>query len=119
MIGIDIVSIARIEKCVKRFEMRFLERFLSPSEIVLCKDKFSSIAGFFALKEACSKALQVGIGKELSFLDMHISKSPKNAPLITLSKEKMDYFNIQSLSASISHDAGFAIAVVMVSASNR
>ncbi|WQV56574.1 holo-ACP synthase [Helicobacter pylori] len=119
MIGIDIVSIARIEKCVKRFEMRFLERFLSPSEIVLCKDKTSSIAGFFALKEACSKALQVGIGKELSFLDMRISKSPKNAPLITLSKEKMDYFNIQSLSASISHDAGFAIAVVMVSSSNR
>ncbi|MCQ2700236.1 holo-ACP synthase, partial [Helicobacter pylori] len=26
--------------------------------------------------------------------------------------------NIQSLSASISHDAGFAIAVVMVSSSN-
>ncbi|PUD64214.1 holo-ACP synthase, partial [Helicobacter pylori] len=29
MIGIDIVSIARIEKCVKRFKMKFLERFLS------------------------------------------------------------------------------------------
>ncbi|WP_104748097.1 holo-ACP synthase [Helicobacter cetorum] len=114
MVGVDIVSISRIERSLERFKMKFLERFLSSSEIDLCKDKPSTIAGFFALKEACSKALKVGIGKELSFLDIHISKSPKNAPLVTLSKEKMDYFKIQSLNASISHDAGFAIAVVVV-----
>ncbi|AFI05330.1 4'-phosphopantetheinyl transferase [Helicobacter cetorum MIT 99-5656] len=109
----DIVSIARIEKSLKRFNTKFLERFLSENEIALCINKPSTIAGFFALKEACSKSLKVGIGKELNFLDIYISKSPKNAPLVTLSKEKMDYFKIQSLSASISHDNGFAIAVVI------
>ncbi|WP_104712484.1 holo-ACP synthase [Helicobacter cetorum] len=114
MVGVDIVSIARIEKSLKRFERKFLERFLNPEEIVLCNNKLPTIAGFWALKEACSKALGVGISKELGFLDIRISKSPRNAPLITLSKEKMNYFKIQNLSASISHDNGFAIAVVII-----
>lgn len=55
MIGIDIVFIVRVEKCMKCFKMKFLECFLLLSEIVLCKDKFSSIVGFFAFKEVCFK----------------------------------------------------------------
>ena len=43
---------------------------------------------------------------------MIISKDKKGAPLLTLTKDKMKYFNLHSLSLSISHDSGFAIAVV-------
>ncbi|MBX7490161.1 holo-ACP synthase [Helicobacter turcicus] len=113
-VGVDIVSIERIEAFAKRFKTRGLRRFLSDSEISLVKTP-SNIAGFFAAKEACAKALKCGIGKELGFHDILLSKSTKGAPLLQLTSEKLDYFKVQDLSLSISHDGGFAIAVVAVS----
>ncbi|MCI5968025.1 holo-ACP synthase [Helicobacter sp.] len=116
-VGVDIVSIGRMESFVKKYQTRGLERFLSESEIALAKT-FQSIAGFWAAKEACAKALKCGIGKELGFHDILLSKSPKGAPLLRLTQEKLEYFKVQDLSLSISHDAGFAIAVVVVNLRN-
>lgn len=112
-IGIDIVSIKRIQSILQKHPQKFLERFLSPQEILLTKQSPQSIAGFWAAKEACSKALGTGIGAELGFLDIHISKNPRNAPLLTLSSDKMTHFNLTDLSLSISHERDFAIAVVI------
>lgn len=115
-IGIDIVSIARIERVYKRHGEHFLSHFLSPSEMDILRARglrASSIAGFWASKEACAKALGTGISKELSFLDICISYTPANAPLMTLTPEKLAYFGITSFSLSISHDGGFAIAAVI------
>lgn len=107
----DLVSIPRIEAFCQKHGQKGLLRFLSKEEIKLAKTP-QSIAGFWAAKEACSKALKCGISKELGFHDILISKSQKGAPLLTLKKEKMQAFNLSSLSLSISHDSGFAIAVV-------
>ncbi|PAF45094.1 holo-ACP synthase [Helicobacter sp. 11S02596-1] len=116
MIGIDIASIARIEKNLARYGDIFLKKFLSDEEIKLLATpsgwKASSVAGFWAAKEACAKALGVGISEELRFFDMHLSKSPKNAPIMRLEQNKMQAFRIKSIHLSISHDGGFAIAVV-------
>ncbi|PAF50442.1 holo-ACP synthase [Helicobacter sp. 13S00477-4] len=118
MIGIDIVSIERIEKNIQKYQEGFLNKFLCIDEINLVKTqkgfKISTIAGFWSAKEACSKALGVGICNELRFFDIQISKNFKNAPLLTLRKDKMQAFNISSIYTSISHDSGFAIAVVMI-----
>lgn len=113
MIGIDLVKIDRIEKMLERFGDKALKRFLSPEEITLIK-KPSRAAGFWAAKEAASKALQTGIGSECGFMDIKLSLSPKGAPLINFSKKIYDNFSIKSASLSITHDAGFAIAVVAV-----
>ena len=110
-VGVDLVSIARIEAFLQKFNHKGLARFLNSEEIKLAKTP-QTIAGFWAAKEACSKALKCGISKELNFHDMIISKDKKGAPLLTLTKDKMKYFNLHSLSLSISHDSGFAIAVV-------
>ena len=112
-IGIDIVSIPRIERFIQRHGNRGLERFLSQEEISLAK-KVSTVAGFWAAKEALSKALGFGIGKELSFHDIHISKLPSGAPKIDLTQRQSTQ-NIDSISLSITHDGGFAIAAVIVS----
>ena len=112
-VGVDIVAISRIESFFEKFGQKGLEKFLSQSEIKIAKS-VQTYAGFWAAKEACSKALQCGICKELSFHDMQISKTEKNAPLLALSKEKMEAFKVNSLSLSISHDKGFAIAVVAI-----
>jgi holo-[acyl-carrier protein] synthase len=113
MIGIDIVVISRIEKMIERFGDKALEKFLSNKEIKLAKNP-SSVAGYWAAKEAASKALGTGIGKECSFFDIKISKTKKGAPKIKFSKPLEKKFKIQNSKLSISHDGGFAIAVVVI-----
>ncbi len=115
-IGIDIVEISRIERILQKYNNAFLKRFLRKKEIKLLESKAfvaSSVAGFFASKEACSKALGVGISKHLAFKDMILSYTRTNAPQISLSKRAKKYVGNKSLSLSISHDGGFAIAVVV------
>lgn len=123
MIGIDIVAIKRIEENLTKYGEVFLKKFLSPKEILLTKTssgyKASTIAGFWAAKEACSKALKVGISKELGFFDIELSKNERNAPFVELNKSKMIFFNIDFMDLSITHDGGFAIAAVIVRFKNE
>ncbi len=109
-VGTDIVSIDRIKKSIDKFGNKFLDRFLSKEEQQLSK-KVESYAGYWAAKEAISKALGVGIGSELSFLDIKIKKTDKNSPYFELKNSK---FSIIDSSLSISHDGGFAIATVII-----
>jgi len=111
MIGIDIVVISRIEKMTEKFGTKALKRFLTKKEILLAKT-ISSIAGFWAVKEAGSKAIGTGIGSECSFFDMKISKTKSGQPKLKYSKKIRKKFNIKKSSVSITHDGGFAIAVV-------
>jgi len=113
MIGVDVVSISRIERMMERFGSRALDRFLHPSEQALIKQPRTA-AGFWAAKEAISKALECGIGAELSFHDITLSKTPKGAPKATLSKEALTSHNVKDLSISITHDGDLAIAVALV-----
>ena len=112
MIGIDIVVINRIDKMIKKFGDKALKRFLSKDEIKLVKNS-STIAGFWAAKEAGSKAIGTGIGKKCSFHDIKISKSSTGQPQIKYKKKIRKQFKIKKSSLSITHDGGFAIAVVV------
>lgn len=111
MLGIDIVSINRIEKMIEKFGDKALKRFLNDKEIALVKSS-STAAGFWAAKEAASKAIGTGIGKECSFHNIKIKKDKNNAPRIKYSKEVRKKFKIKKAYVSITHDGGFAIAVV-------
>ncbi|MRI58843.1 MAG: holo-ACP synthase [Epsilonproteobacteria bacterium] len=113
MIGIDIVSIDRIEKLHKRFGTKGLERFLLPSELQEV-NRIESIAGYWAAKEAIAKALKCGIGKKLGFKDIEIYKEPSGAPNFRLLNHKEELFLIQDRSLSITHDGGFAIAAAII-----
>lgn len=112
-IGTDIVQINRIEKSLIRFGDKFKQRFLHPQEINLVS-KTASIAGFWAAKEAISKALGCGIGNALSFHDIIIDKDSRGAPTFTLSPKAQETHKVKTSSLSISHDGGFAIAVVII-----
>ena len=111
MIGIDIIKISRMQQMMNKFEDKALQKFLSHTEIALVKNH-KTASGFWAAKEACSKALGVGIGSECSFHDITLSKTPKGAPTITLSQKVRESFNIKSTSVSITHDGEYAVAVV-------
>ena len=112
-VGTDIVSIHRIERSIEHFGERFLRRYLNPGEYSP-KSRSSSLAGYWAAKEAVAKALGCGIGSELGFHDILLHKNSKGAPSFTLSEEAMRRFPIAESSLSISHDGGFAIAVVVI-----
>lgn len=109
MIGIDIVSIDRIARIIDRSGEDFLHRFLNADEIKQCifesgAFNIQRIAGFYATKEALSKALGCGIGKYLAFSDMQIYKSKSGQPKIKLKKCVKKKFNIKKIYLSISHE---------------
>lgn len=113
MIGIDLVKTSRIKRLIERFGDKALQKFLLQDEIDIVKN-YKTAAGFWATKEAVSKALGVGIGKECSFFDITISKTQKGAPILKLSDKLIKNFNIKDTSLSITHDGEYAIAVVAI-----
>ena len=113
MIGIDLIKIARMERLIDKYPTKALEKFLHVSEIELVK-KPKTAAGFWAAKEAASKALGVGISAECNFHDITISKTKRGAPLLTFSSKVIKAFNIKNTSLSITHDGEYAIAVVAI-----
>lgn len=113
MIGIDLIKISRMNRLIERFGEKALQKFLSTQEIELVKNH-KTAAGFWAVKEATSKAIGVGIGKECSFNDILISKTKKGAPKIELSNKILKNHNIIDTSVSITHDGEYAIAVVAI-----
>ena len=113
MIGIDLVKTSRIKCLIERFGDKALQKFLSQNEIDIVKN-YKTAAGFWATKEAVSKALGVGISKECSFFDINISKTDKGAPILILSDKLINNFNIKDTSLSITHDGEYAIAVVAI-----
>jgi len=113
-VGTDIIRIERIEKLVKKYGIKFKQRYLSKKEIAMAR-KVETLAGLWAAKEAVSKALGCGIGENLSFHDIIIAKDDRGAPNFVLRKEAQKKHKIKNASLSISHDGGFAIAIVAIS----
>lgn len=111
MIGIDLIKTSRMERLIERFGEKALQRFLHVSEIALVKH-FKTAAGFWAVKEAFSKAIGTGIGATCSFHDIKIYKDNKGAPKLALAKHLVQKYKIIEATLSITHDGEYAIAVV-------
>lgn len=116
MLGIDLTQTSRMQRLVERYEEKFLLKFLCEEEIQLIHSPITA-AGFWAIKEATSKALGTGIGSECSFHDIKIYKTKKGAPKIALSKKLVKNFAIEEASVSLSHDGDYAVAVVAIKSS--
>jgi holo-[acyl-carrier protein] synthase len=116
MIGIDIIKTSRMQRLMERFETKALLRFLTEEEMKLVKNP-KTAAGFWAAKEAFSKAIATGIGSRCSFYDMKIYKEQSGAPRLALSRKLIREFNITDVALSITHDGEYAIAVVAVESS--
>ena len=115
-VGTDIVNIKRIEKIIKNDEKLFLKKVFTSKEIKIINqfklNKASKIAMRFAAKEALSKALGTGIGKNLSFLDFEVLNQESGKPyfLTILNKLKKMKFYL-----SITDDYPWAVAFVIAS----
>ena len=95
MLGTDIVQISRFERFEERFGAKALKRFLNDEEIKLIKSP-STGAGFWAAKEAVSKALGCGISETCGFHDIIIYKDKRGAPHFKLSSKLEQEFKSSS-----------------------
>ena len=112
--AVDTVEIARVERMVQAMPGE-LDKLFSRREIEDAGQgpgRVSSLAARFAAKEAFSKALGTGIGKNLSFLDFEVLNQESGKPyfLTILNKLKKMKFYL-----SISDDYPWAVAFVIAS----
>lgn len=115
-IGTDIVEISRIEAVYKRHTQRFVERILTPVEIIESKTR-SNICNYlakqFAAKEAVSKALGVGIGA-LSFQDIEVIRSGLGQPLVSFSSKAEKKFPECNIHLSLSDSNQYVVAFCVI-----
>ena len=98
----------------------FLSKVFTPKEKSFCmdrKDPAPCLAARFAAKEAASKALGTGIGKEFGWLDLEVEKGENGQPYAVFSDQVqpfLDQKNAGSALLSLSHLDGIASAIVVL-----
>lgn len=117
-VGNDIIEVARIKAVLERRGQSFLKRILTEREMLYClrfNPPYTRIAGRFAAKEAVSKALGTGIGKEISWHDIEIINEPSGKPRVLLSaKAELTLSSTHEILLSISHCKEFAMATALL-----
>ncbi|WP_096186801.1 holo-ACP synthase [Evansella halocellulosilytica] len=114
-VGLDIIELNRIENLAKR-QQKFAQRILSKTEMnkyesLVGNRKIEYLAGRFAAKEAVSKALGCGIGKNLSFQDVEVVNNGIGRPVMKVNKGEFKQINIH---LSITHTKSYAAAQVVL-----
>ena len=119
-IGTDIVEVERIKK-ISSVD-KFAKKILSQNELnifnELSKDKKTFfLSKQFAGKEAVSKALGTGVGKEVSMKNIEILRDNKGKPIFNAIDELETYMinlGITKTHVSLSDESNYAIAMVIL-----
>ena len=121
-LGMDLVSIPRIEKILERFGERFVNKILTEAEqddLPSGPTRAAYLAGRFAAKEAAVKALGTGFAEGVGQLDAEILSLPSGGPELRLhgkAREKARNLGVTRMHVSITHERGSAGAVVILEA---
>lgn len=119
-IGIDLVSIPRIERLLRNWGERFKKRVFSQEEIdnsQLYKRRSERFAANFAVKEAFFKAVGKGSKGNIRMLDVEVLRDEYGKPHVNLhgkARRIAEMAGIHSVHVSISHDGDYATAVVIL-----
>ncbi len=93
-VGTDILEVGRIEEALVK-NNRFLERFFSAKEQEMMRERgvrLSHTAAMnFAGKEAVSKSLGTGIGKDVRLEEIEILRKESGAPYVNLLGKTLEY----------------------------
>lgn len=120
-VGTDIVEIRRLEKMKPAALEKLAQRVLTPNELLRYNEKkfkLPFLAKRWAGKEAAAKALGTGIAAGISFQHMEIQSLKSGQPVLVLSelaKEKALSLNAKSWHISLSDEAEYATAFVVLS----
>jgi holo-[acyl-carrier protein] synthase len=113
--GIDLIEIDRIQATIDRFGRRFLDRIFTEREQRYCRGRVERLAGRFAVKEAVSKVLGIGI-RRIRWRDIEVLPNREGKPEVYLhSKAETEAAKrgISEISVSITHSRMFAAAIAV------
>ena len=119
-LGIDIAEVDRIERAIRRYGQRFLQRVFTPAEIEYCQSKanaFERFAGRFAAKEAAMKAIGTGWKRGVGGGTSRSCAKPSGRPVIRFSGVAAGFaerLGMKRALVSITHTAAQAIAQVIL-----
>lgn len=119
-IGTDIVQLIRIETAIKRHGQRFAERILHINEFEIYQvhsQPISYLAKRFAAKEAISKALGTGVGKNVRLIDIETSNDQQGKPVVELHGTTYDFavkLGLTESFISLSDERDYALAYVIL-----
>jgi holo-[acyl-carrier protein] synthase len=119
-IGIDIVSIPRIERMLERWGPFFTQRVYTPGEIAFCEGRSNPGQHFalrWAVKEAMLKALGLGLRSGIKWTDIEVANDRFGKPSLTVHNQAKDFLTERSIKTafvSISHEKDYGIAQVVL-----
>jgi holo-[acyl-carrier protein] synthase len=117
-VGIDLVSIAEVERAVQAHGERYLHRVYTARELAESRRAPHRLAARFAAKEAAMKALEVRGG--IGWRSVAVVGEESARPMIELHGEAArlaELRNVQSIAVSLTHERDHAAAVVVMEAS--
>ena len=118
--GIDLVSVKRMDRVIKRWGNRFIDRVFTPLEIEICSRRATPSSAFsmrFAAKEAFSKAIGMGMKNGIRWRDIEIFHYPGGRPGLRLhgrSREICEKEMINGFQVSLSDDGEYGMAMVIL-----
>ena len=125
-IGADIIEIKRIEATLNRFGDRFKHRVFTEIERNRSdrkKLKAASYAKRFAAKEACSKALGLGMRMGIAWRNIGVINLPSGKPTIELTGKTLTRLEnltpknfVPQIDLTITDETAYAQAFVVISA---
>jgi holo-[acyl-carrier protein] synthase len=121
-LGTDLVAIPRVEALLLRHQERFLARVFTPAERIECFRRARPaihLAARLAAKEATMKALGTGWGLGVRWLDVEVWSEGGTPPSLVLdgaARSRAETRGIRRMLVSLSHDAEYALAVVVATA---
>jgi holo-[acyl-carrier protein] synthase len=123
-IGVDLVNIKRIEKVLRRWGDRFVQRVFTPDEARFCYGRatfYSAFALRFAAKEAFSKAMGLGMRKGLKWSEIEVYNEPNGKPGLRLHGSTSRIRNesgVTGIHLSLSDEGEYGAAVVVLEKGN-
>lgn len=118
--GTDIVEIERIRGVYSRLGERFIQEILLPEEWAYCskfQDPSACLAARFAAKEAVAKAFGTGIGGQLDWLHIQVTRSTEGVPGVELlgkGKQLAEKRGVRKIWVSLTHERSYASASVIL-----
>jgi holo-[acyl-carrier protein] synthase len=118
-LGFDATDIPRVADMLKRYGDRFLQRVFTEGEIAYCtrrRDPSPHLAGRFAAKEACMKALGTGQSRGVLWKDIEVVRfgGPPQLRLHGGAARRAGQMNVQRSLLTITHSETLAMAQVML-----
>jgi holo-[acyl-carrier protein] synthase len=122
-IGTDLVDIVRVRRLLESTTAeRFMARILTSAEFELAVKRQGRLAEFlagrFAAKEAVTKALGCGIGKQVSLHDIEVLPDGRGKPICRVAEQALARLELLSapivIHLSITHTESTAMAYAIV-----